>query len=92
MLLSGLVSDRTFISQTEESFEAVFAPKKGAFEALESAVPNIEDMEFLITFSSVATFGNAGQTNYSRYMILLFSFLFCKRQAESDFPPSVQTL
>ncbi len=65
MLLSGLISDGIFLSQTEESFEAVFAPKTGAFEALESAV-KIEELDFLITFSSLATFGNPGQTNYAR--------------------------
>lgn len=70
LLLSGLISDHSFLSQTEESFEYVLAPKKGAFEALEIAVPNIEDMDFLVAFSSVATFGNAGQTNYARCVVV----------------------
>ncbi|OBZ65511.1 L-aminoadipate-semialdehyde dehydrogenase large subunit [Grifola frondosa] len=65
MLLSAVLNDRTFASQTTETFEAPFGPKVGAFEVLEHVVA-VESLDFLITFSSVSgMFGNAGQTNYA---------------------------
>ncbi|OBZ73483.1 Nonribosomal peptide synthetase 14 [Grifola frondosa] len=66
MILSVVLVDRTFASQTPETFEAPFSPKVGAFRVLESILP-IESLDFLIAFSSVSgMFGNAGQTNYAR--------------------------
>ncbi|KAH7906790.1 hypothetical protein BJ138DRAFT_1071251 [Hygrophoropsis aurantiaca] len=64
MLLSGVLSDRSFFFQDAASFEAVYAPKVRAFETVETVL-NIDKMDFFIAFSSIATFGNAGQTNYS---------------------------
>ncbi|KAH7928982.1 ketoacyl-synt-domain-containing protein [Leucogyrophana mollusca] len=64
MLLSGVLSDHSFFSQDLNSFDNVFGPKLRAFESLEAGL-KIESLDFLITFSSIATFGNAGQTNYS---------------------------
>lgn len=68
ILLAVTLQDRMFAGQTEETFEAPFIPKVGAFEVLESVLP-IDSLDFLVTFSSVSgMFGNAGQTNYARYV------------------------
>lgn len=72
MLLSAVLSDRTFASQEDESFRKVFAAKTGACSVLNGCLPGgIEALDFFISFSSVVgLFGNGGQTNYSRYEIL----------------------
>ncbi|KAJ7717066.1 hypothetical protein DFH07DRAFT_762136 [Mycena maculata] len=71
MLLSGVLSDRSFSQHSEESFEVPFAPKIQSLEVL-AKVLNIEALDFLITFGSVAgLFGNAGQTNYASANTLL---------------------
>ncbi|OBZ73412.1 putative polyketide synthase 22 [Grifola frondosa] len=65
MILSAALIDRSFASQTPETFEAPFPPKVDAFKTFEKVVP-VESLEFLMTFSSVSgMFGNAGQTNYA---------------------------
>ena len=65
MLLTALLSDSTFASHTEESFERAFPPKLTAFAVLESVV-DIPSLDFFIAFSSVTgLFGNPGQTNYT---------------------------
>ncbi|KAL6298078.1 polyketide synthase [Sparassis latifolia] len=65
MLLAGALVDRSFASQTQETFETPFTPKVGAFKALEKTIP-IASLDFLVAFSSVSgMFGNAGQTNYA---------------------------
>ena len=66
MLLAVCLSDGNFLSQNASGFDAVFEPKLGAFEAFDTAF-DIDSLDFLIVFSSISTFGNAGQTNYSRY-------------------------
>lgn len=66
MLLALVLADRSFASQTRETFDTPFIPKTGAFQVLENVV-SLETLDFLITFSSVSgMFGNAGQTNYAR--------------------------
>ncbi|KAH9934350.1 uncharacterized protein B0H18DRAFT_1188403 [Fomitopsis serialis] len=72
MLLSGVLVDRTFFSQDASTFEATFRPKYQAMRALEGALP-VNDLDFLIVFSSISSFGNAGQTNYSRRGFLFFA-------------------
>ncbi|EPQ52402.1 polyketide synthase, partial [Gloeophyllum trabeum ATCC 11539] len=65
MLLSGILEDRTFALQTEDTFERPFPPKINAFLTLQETMP-VHEMDFVIVFSSVvAVFGNAGQTNYT---------------------------
>lgn len=70
MLLSVVLSDRTFAFQTQEEFDRPFAPKVGAcetfHECLEGGIPSLD---FFVAFSSVVgLLGNGGQTNYSRYV------------------------
>ena len=63
MLLVGLISDRSFFMHTTESFGVPFV-KVDAFRALEKTLV-IDDLEFFVSFSSISTVGNPGQTNYS---------------------------
>ncbi|KAI0364111.1 ketoacyl-synt-domain-containing protein [Pilatotrama ljubarskyi] len=64
-LLSGVLVDRPFMSQTPETFEAPFEAKVDAFKLVEKVLP-VEELDFLVTFSSVSgMFGNSGQTNYA---------------------------
>lgn len=64
LLLSGILRDRSFFSQTSESFAAPFSPKTDAFLAIKNAI-DISKLDFLIAFSTISTFGNSGQTNYA---------------------------
>ncbi|KAH7925399.1 polyketide synthase [Leucogyrophana mollusca] len=64
LLLSVALSDRTFDSHTQDTYEVPFAPKKGAFETLQAVYP-IAQLDFLVALSSATIFGNAGQTNYA---------------------------
>ncbi|EJD00213.1 polyketide synthase [Fomitiporia mediterranea MF3/22] len=64
MLLSAILSDRTFFAHNEETYEVPFKPKAMAFEVLEGVI-DIGKLDFFVTFSSGTLFGNAGQTNYS---------------------------
>ena len=65
MLLSGMLADRTFFQQDKSTFEAAFKPKVHAMRILEEVMA-IDTLDFFVALSSIATFGNAGQTNYSR--------------------------
>ena len=74
MILSAVFLDRPFSSQTQETFNASFAPKTGAFETLEALV-SLQALDFIVTFSSVSgLFGNAGQTNYAMYAEYRYGF------------------
>lgn len=64
LLLAVVLSDRTFFSQTAESYEVPFISKTQAFLALKDAL-DISKLDFLISFSTISTFGNVGQTNYA---------------------------
>ncbi|KAH9942788.1 ketoacyl-synt-domain-containing protein [Amylocystis lapponica] len=65
MILTAVLIDGTFASQTKETFEAPHTAKVRAFEVLESVV-EIDSLDFLVAFSSVSgLLGNAGQTNYA---------------------------
>ncbi|KAJ7865588.1 hypothetical protein B0H14DRAFT_3133338 [Mycena olivaceomarginata] len=71
MLLSGLLSDRSVSQHSAESFEVPYEPKIQSLEVL-ARVLDVESLDFLVTFGSVAgLFGNAGQTNYASANTLL---------------------
>lgn len=65
ILLSAVLNDRLFLSHTDVTFNASVASKKRVFEVVEALV-SIDSLDFLITVSSIATFGSAGQTSYAR--------------------------
>ena len=65
ILMSALLSDRLFIFHTRESFYKTFLSKQVALQILERKI-HIPSLDFFISLSSAATFGNVGQTNYSR--------------------------
>ena len=64
-MLTVVLQDSAFASQTADMFEAVFKPKVDAFLVLEKVL-SFESVDFIVAFSSVSGFvGNAGQTNYA---------------------------
>ncbi|RDB25816.1 Reducing polyketide synthase FUB1 [Hypsizygus marmoreus] len=64
MLLAVVLSDRTFMTQTAEAFELPFVSKVDTFYTLQNSI-SIEKLDFLISFDTISTFGNIGQTNYA---------------------------
>ncbi|KAI0068636.1 hypothetical protein BV25DRAFT_1910396 [Artomyces pyxidatus] len=65
MVMSVILIDRTFVAQTQETFDTTYSSKVEVFQNLEK-VMSIPSLDFLISFSSVSgMFGNAGQTNYA---------------------------
>lgn len=68
MLLSVVLSDRTFAMQTPEEFDKPFVPKIGACETIHECLKGgIPSLDFFVGFSSVVgLLGNGGQTNYCR--------------------------
>ncbi|KAJ3767378.1 polyketide synthase [Lentinula raphanica] len=88
MLLATVFADRPFTGHTEETYFPVFSSKVGAFEALRAAYP-IEELDFLISMSSFATFGNAGQTNYASANTALDELLRPYRNAFSILSPAL---
>ncbi|EPS97319.1 hypothetical protein FOMPIDRAFT_1087229, partial [Fomitopsis schrenkii] len=63
MLLSGVLVDRTFFSQDASTYE-VTKSKLQAIKTLESVLL-VKSLDFFVAFSSIASFGNSGQTNYA---------------------------
>eukprot|EP00635_Sarcinochrysidales_sp_CCMP3193_P013944 CAMPEP_0118889336 /NCGR_PEP_ID=MMETSP1166-20130328/314_1 /TAXON_ID=1104430 /ORGANISM="Chrysoreinhardia sp, Strain CCMP3193" /LENGTH=617 /DNA_ID=CAMNT_0006827923 /DNA_START=27 /DNA_END=1880 /DNA_ORIENTATION=- len=63
---AGVLRDGLLVNQTVQNYEDVYKPKAYAalylHEALAASCPNLE---FLWMFSSVAVYGNPGQSNYS---------------------------
>lgn len=85
ILMSGALEDRLFIAHDNTSYNAPFPGKVGALIALENAV-DIHSLDFLVSTSSVATFGNVGQTNYSRFvpsMIATFEVMLTRFSANT---------
>ncbi|CCM00168.1 uncharacterized protein FIBRA_02196 [Fibroporia radiculosa] len=65
MVLTAILIDRTFASQTPETFEAPITAKVNVLRNIEKVI-SIASLDFLIAFSSVCgLFGNACQTNYA---------------------------
>lgn len=67
VLLAVVLSDVALAAHSEESYRRAVTPKIGSFKALQEVL-DIRKLDFLVTLSSAATFGNAGQTNYSRFV------------------------
>ncbi|KAH9922717.1 beta-ketoacyl synthase [Fomitopsis serialis] len=88
ILLSGVLMDRMFLFQDAESFEAVFRPKVQAFEALEATM-DIESLDFFVAVSSIATFGNIGQTNYASANTALEGMMMQYRNAFAIVAPAI---
>ncbi|KAH7907339.1 putative polyketide synthase [Hygrophoropsis aurantiaca] len=88
MLLATVYADRSFFSQTASSFEMSFKPKLGALQALEMVL-DLNKMDFLISFSSIATVGNAGQVNYASANTALDGAIRKYRNAFSLVAPAI---
>lgn len=80
--LAGVLDDKSFMKQTSESFEKVFAPKVyGSYYLHEETLKQNVVLDFLILFSSsAATIGSPGQANYAAANAFLDSFA-CYRNA-----------
>ncbi|KAF9477477.1 hypothetical protein BDN70DRAFT_994948 [Pholiota conissans] len=64
ILVSVVLADRLFVAHDDSSYYTPFPGKVGALTSLESAI-DIRSLDFLVSISSAATFGNVGQTNYA---------------------------
>ncbi|THU94298.1 hypothetical protein K435DRAFT_966925 [Dendrothele bispora CBS 962.96] len=64
MLMSAAINDKLFSAHDKESWETSFRSKVGVLRALEGVV-RVEDLDFLISFSSATILGSVGQTNYA---------------------------
>ncbi|KAK7039784.1 polyketide synthase [Favolaschia claudopus] len=64
ILAALALSDRLFMKQDADSFSIPFKPKTVAYLALEQVVA-LDKLDFLVAISSLASFGVAGQSNYS---------------------------
>ncbi|KAF8530083.1 putative polyketide synthase [Hysterangium stoloniferum] len=67
MLLTAVLSDRTFAFSNDKDYDIVFASKTGACSILNKCIAGgIPALDFFISFSSVVgLFGNGGQSNYA---------------------------
>lgn len=77
---AGILRDALLMNQDAEKFDDVFRPKAWAALYLDHALEkfNCEKLEFLWLFSSVATYGNPGQSPYSAANALLDSLSRCR--------------
>ncbi|KAK7039743.1 polyketide synthase [Favolaschia claudopus] len=64
ILTALALSDRLFMKQDADSFSIPFKPKTTAYFVLEQVVA-LDKLDFLIAISSIASFGDAGQSNYA---------------------------
>ncbi len=67
IFLAATFDDRLFFAQNEKSFARSYSSKVGVIDALES-IMDLSTLEFMISLSSGTIWGNAGQTNYTRYV------------------------
>ncbi|KIJ41950.1 hypothetical protein M422DRAFT_171681 [Sphaerobolus stellatus SS14] len=88
ILLSVVLSDRLFLSHTRESFYTPVTSKAGAFKVLERSV-DINSLDFLVSLSSAAIFGNIGQTNYASANTQLDGLLGSYKNAFSLVAPAI---
>ncbi|KAL0569047.1 Mycolipanoate synthase [Marasmius crinis-equi] len=64
VMLTAVLSDRMYRMHDKESYQRAVEPKVGAFEVLRKCM-DLDSLDFLVALSSSATFGCAGQANYS---------------------------
>ncbi|KAH9926041.1 uncharacterized protein B0H18DRAFT_954918 [Fomitopsis serialis] len=89
MIMTTNLIDRTFATQTSDTFEASFTAKLGAFHALEKVI-DIHSLDFVLAFSSVAgLLGNAGQTNYASANTALTGLTKRYKNAATIVPPMI---
>ena len=75
LLMTLVLSDGLFVSQTEDNIRRVVEAKWGSLRTLDAIVP-IQTLDFCISFSSVyALMGNLGQSNYSMANTIIDGYL-----------------
>ncbi|KAF8200274.1 polyketide synthase [Pholiota molesta] len=88
ILMSVVLKDRLFIAHDNTSYYTPFPGKVGALTALENAV-DIHSLDFLVSVSSAATFGNVGQTNYASANTAVDGLLSKYKNAFSLIAPAI---
>ena len=92
ILMSLVLSDGLFASQTEAGFKKVMDAKWGALSTFNDVRP-IKDLDFFISFSSAASMlGNAGQSNYAAANSVVDGFLREHSNAFSIVLPGISDL
>ncbi|KAF7373671.1 Reducing polyketide synthase FUB1 [Mycena sanguinolenta] len=88
MMLSVQLSDGIFSKHSKATYEVPFTAKRGALLSLATCLA-LEDLDFLISMSSAAIFGNAGQTNYASANSTLDEMLREYKNAFSIIAPAI---
>jgi len=92
ILMSLVLSDGLFASQTEIGFKKVMDAKWGALSTFNDVRP-IKDLDFFVSFSSAASvLGNAGQSNYAAANSVVDAFLRGQPNAFSVVLPGISDL
>jgi len=92
ILMSLVLSDGLFASQTEAGFKKVMDAKWGALSAFNDVQP-IKDLDFFVSFSSAASMlGNPGQSNYAAANSVVDGFLRGQPNAFSIVLPGISDL
>ncbi|KAF9653249.1 hypothetical protein BDM02DRAFT_3182788 [Thelephora ganbajun] len=92
ILMSLVLSDGLFASQTEAGFKKVMDAKWGALSTFNDVWP-IKYLDFFISFSSVASMlGNPGQSNYAAANSIVDGFLHRHPNAFSVVLPGISDL
>ena len=91
-LMTLVLSDGLFSSQTEERIRRVVNSKWGSLKTFDSVVP-IQTLDFFVSFSSVnALMGRHGQSNYAMANTIVDGYLARHRNAFSVCVPFISDL
>jgi hypothetical protein len=91
-LMTLVLSDGLFASQTEDSIRRVVNAKWDSLMTLDTIVP-IQTLDFCVSFSSVsALIGNLGQSNYAMANTIVDGYLARHKNAFSVCVPSISDL
>jgi len=91
-LMTLVLSDGLFTSQTEDSIRRVVNAKWDSLKTLDTIVP-IQTLDFCVSFSSVsALIGNLGQSNYAMANTIVDGYLARHKNAFSISVPSISDL